>query len=518
MKGENLTLRALLHRAASQYPDREAICDAVCRYTYRELHEAVRRTAQLLRESGVRKGDRVALIAPASTSHAIALLGTLELGAIPCSLHVRESAETLASICRRLSPRVLVYDGAFAETAAALRKHVPFFTAFVRTRSDLPVDEAAIGRKDPVVPDDLARYDGNFEPMPLAAHDYAVIALSSGTTSLPKGVLHTHRTLVASARVGARYLQTGDRTCSISAFSTAFIGWYNMYLPFLYAAAKVVFLSRFDPERFLNAIAQEQVTVCFLVPTMWRMLLAEDIDDHDLSSIRLVGYAGEPMDAATARRIAEQICPNLINTYGTTETGSWGGCTVMLPEDFRCGRGTGSVGRPADGVEIRIVDPDGSIDDIVAPGEEGEVIVAGPSVAREIWEQPDVARTIFDGRWWRSRDLGVLDDDGYLYLRGRIDDMIISGGINVQPSAVEEVLLSHPAVGECAVVGLPDDEWGQRITAFVIGRGNLTAADLRAHVDRSGLSRYKHPRDYRFVDELPRGNTGKVLRRALRQR
>jgi acyl-coenzyme A synthetase/AMP-(fatty) acid ligase len=517
MLEQDLTLRDLLHRIAATHPDNDAVADGICRYTYRELLDAVQRMAKLLHTLGVRKGDRVALLMPASVSHAVALFGAIELGAIPCGLHVRESEATLAAILERLSPRVLVYDGAFDDRADALRRRVPLVTAAVRAVSEITPSDKCEPDSDPVIPRDLEHYRLDFEPMPIGTGDTAVIALSSGTTGLPKGIMHTHQTLLASARIGTPYMAATDTSCAINLFSTAFIGWYNTFLPFLYGASRIIFMSRWDPQQYLRLIEFEKVTVCFLVPTMWRMLLRENLEDYDLSSMQRVGYAGEPMDTATMAQLRERICPNVVNTYGTTETGSWGGCTVMEPDDYVNTNKIESVGRPGKEVEIRVIEPGGAVDDTVAAGEEGEVIISGPSVASQIWEQPELARQIFDGRWWRSGDMGVMDQDGYLYLHGRVDDMIISGGINVLPGAVEDVILSHPAVAECVVIGLPHEKWGQQITAFVMCKAAVTAEELAAHVDRSSLSGYKKPREYRFVDEIPRGNTGKVSRRLLRE-
>jgi len=511
------SLRGLLHRAAAEHPEADAVVDGLGRYRYAELLTAVQRMAALLHSLGVRKGDRVALLMPASASHVIALFGAIELGAIPCALHARETAATLAAVTTRLAPRVLVYDAAYAEQAGQLREAVPSISATVRARSELSANSEVRIAGEPLIPDELPSYEPAVEPMPLAVDEPAVIALSSGTTSLPKGIVHTHQTLLASAATGARYLDTGEDNCAINPFTTAFIGWYNMYLPFLWLASKVVFLGRWDAQAFLQRVETERVTVSFLVPTLWRMLLKEDLVGHDLSSLRLAGYAGEPMDSATAQAIRERICPAMLNTYGTTETGSWGGCTVMLPEDFARGAPLDSVGRAAEQVEIRVIEPGGDVDRPLPPGAEGEVTISGPSVASQVWEQPELARRIFTGRWWRSGDLGVLDEQGYLYLRGRIDDMIISGGINVMPGEIEELILTHPAVSECVVIGLPDPEWGQRITALVVARDGLTAEALGAHVEAAGLASYKRPREYRFVAELPRGNTGKLSRRLARE-
>ena len=452
---------------------------------------------------------------PPSVSHLIALFGAIELGAIPVALHVRESESILAEILERISPRVLVYDGAFSEKAASLCKQVPFITASICSESGITPREKLSSTSDPLIPGDLDNYELDFEPMPVSADETAVIALSSGTTGIPKGIMHTHRTLVASARNGALYTEATEDSTTINIFTTAFIGWYNCTLPFIYGASRLIFISQWDPQGILETIQNEKVTVFFLVPTMWRMLISNNIEDYDFSSLQRVGYAGEPMDSSTMTVIRDKICSKVVNTYGTTETGSWGGCTVMLPEDYESGINLESVGKAAEGVEVRIIEPGGRTDQVVPAGEEGEVIFRGPSVASQIWEQKEIADKIFDNGWWRSGDQGVLDKDGYLYLQGRLDDMIISGGINVLPGQIEETILGHPAVNECVVLGLPNEKWGQQITAFILKKEEVSAEELAEHVNNSSLSAYKKPRTYYFMDKFPRGNTGKVSRRLL---
>lgn len=516
MRDDPITLRDLLHASARWYPEHEAVADGTIRYRYAGLADRVRRMATLLYRCGVRKGDRVALLCYPSAAHLVALFGAFELGAVPCALHLRESVATLAAVLERLGARALVYDGALAETAAALRRRVPLVSAAVRAVSEATPPAAQSGGGDPVIPADLDACEPLDDPVPLRGDDLAVIALSSGTTGLPKGIMHTHRTQYESARTGVPMVGAGPASAVVNVTSTAFIGWYNCTLPFIAAAGKVCYLAQWDPRRFLERLQAERATFAFLVPTMWRMLLGEDVDDFDLSALDRIACAGEPMDAATLARVRTRICPRVLNVYGATETGAWaGGTALLIDSDAAMARGA-SAGKPLPGSDIRVVRPGGGIEDVVPAGVEGEVLIRGPSVARDIWHQPDVARRVFDGPWWRSGDLGLLDEEGFLYLRGRVDDMIISGGINVLPAEIEAVLLAHPAVAECAVVGLEDPRWGQRIVAFVVARDAVSAADLQVHVRASDLAAYKHPREYRFVDGLPRGNTGKIARRALR--
>jgi acyl-coenzyme A synthetase/AMP-(fatty) acid ligase len=493
-------LRDMLHRAAKWFPNNEAVVDDLYRYTYAQLKDQVQRMAKLLHSRGVRKGDRVALLMYPSVQHVVALFGAFELGAIPSALHLRESPKILAAVLERLSPRVLVYDGALEELAI----------------SELTPPDKREGGDDPVIPRDLADCALDFEPMPIYGHDTSMIALSSGTTGVPKGIMHTHRTQIESARGGAFVFDADPYACIVNVSTTAFIGWYNCTIPFLNAASKIVFMAQWDAQRFLQKLQDERATFAFLVPTMWRMLFREDLDSYDLSHLKKAGYAGEPMDTRTMGLVRDKICGNIINIYGTTETGSCAGGTMMYNEDYRDPSKQESVGKPFLNADVRVIQPGGAVTDEVAPGEEGEVIIRGLSVASQVWDQPQLARKIFDDGWWRSGDMGVLDTDNYLYLRGRIDDMIISGGINVLPSQVEETILGHPAVSECVVIGIPDEQWGQRIAAFVVAKEPVTADELKAHVDATDLSHYKRPREYHLVSELPRGNTGKVSRRLLR--
>ena len=203
-------------------------------------------------------------------------------------------------------------------------------------------------------------------------------------------------------------------------------------------------------------------------------------------------------------------------THGTTETGPSAG-TVMFPADLEREEKIQSIGKPMLNSEARVIIPGAGIDDEVPFGEEGEIIIKGPSRAVQMWEDPPLSRKVFRGDWWYSGDLGHMDEEGYLYIHGRVDDMMITGGINVLPAPIEELLLSHDGVSECAVIGLPDPEWGQRITAFVI-RANeqLTAEELDQFAHRSELANYQRPKEYRFVTELPRGSSGKTSRKTLR--
>lgn len=514
------TINAMLARAAESHAERTALIDAGGRCTYREMFRQVCRFARLLHEAGIRPGDRVALLMPTSIMHTVAVLGCMCARAVPSSLHIRESARTLSEIGNRLAPRAIVFDLGLRTQADGMLAAVPSLEVSIGAITPAtPGDAATAGAGLPwLVPRDLAAdgMDGLPDMGAPSSGDAAAIVMSSGTTSVPKGVVHTHRTLLASAANGAHYLLAEPGRCGINVFSTGFIGWYNCTLPYLMVGATLVLMTEWEPVQYLRWVHTERVASCILVPTMWRMVLRSAPEDYDLRSLLRVGFAGEKMDPDTFQAIRQRICAQVMNSYGATETGTWAGCTMMLPEDYGPAARLDSIGRPARGVELRIVRQGGGIDEVLGAGEEGEVVLRGPSVASEIWRQPELTRQKFEQGWWRSGDLGTVDADGYVYLKGRTDDMIVTGGINVLPNAVEEVICRHPAVRECVVVGLPDPAWGQLVVAFVVVDRPIGGDELEAYVRDSDLPNFQRPRRYRIVAELPKGNTGKVNRKALR--
>jgi len=522
-ESDQLTVREMLHRAARWFPDKEAVVDETTRYTYKQLLEMARNCAALYHELGVRKGDRVAFMLYPSTVHCIALFGAFELGALPVALHIRETAKALSQAVDRLSPRVLVYDASLEEAAHKLLSLCPGITGSVLAISSVPAKPHPPAEPSARIPADLSNHKMDFEPMPVYETDPVAIVLSSGTTGIPKGIIHTNRTFIEGAR-GAVYNYNGIKPTDafLNVFTTSFIAWFNSSLPFFNVGAKVVFRTKWDPKVYLEAVQSERVTAPFLVPTMWRMLFEQGADrgGYDLSSVKAALFSGEIMDPHTLKRIRENICSRVINVYGTTELGASAGA-VMFEEDM-IGDRLASVGKPMLNSDIRIIKPGGTKQDEMPIGESGEVIIRGPSVANQVWNDPVVARKIFepDGAdtWWHSGDMGHFDEEGFLYLEGRTDDMIISGGINIMPGRVEDVLLSHPDVAEVAVVGVPHPEWGQRVKAFIVSKKtDLTEAELDRFMKDSDLADFQRPRIYEFLDDLPRTATGKINRKALRE-
>jgi long-chain acyl-CoA synthetase len=517
--GLPLTIPNAFARNARWFASGEAVVDSATRLTYAELDALSLRAASLFAALGATPGKPLALLCPPSAIYLVAWLGAVRMGALPMALHTRESASTLAAICRKIEPSLFVYDASMEELAGGIAANYPGLRASVETRSALPPKRSGALHPAAAMPNDLHRTPPDVQLAAPAEDDPAIIVLSSGTTSVPKGVVHTHRGLIENARTNL-YLYQGllPRDRSLLPMSTAFIGCYNGWFPFLNAGACTIFMEQFDSAELVRKVVAERATHVFLTPTLWRRILHAEEPGTDFSSVRLIGFAAEPMDATTLKLLRERISPNVVQVYGSTEIGAAATC---INAEEMIGERLISVGRPLVNSDLRIVVPGGKPHEEVAPGELGEVLISSPSLAAEIWHDPEATAAAFvsDGerRWWRSRDLGRLDADGYLYLEGRRDDMIISGGINIMPARVEDVLLAHHSVAECAVVGVPHSEWGEEVQAFIVGRDpTLDAATLERHVRASDLSPYQRPRVYHFVAELPRTSTNKVLRRALR--
>jgi fatty-acyl-CoA synthase len=515
-----LTVAAAFERTVRWFADADAVVDSGTRLTFQALEDRSARAASVLAKHGARPGVPVAILAAPSAAYLVAWLGVVRLGAIPAVLHVRESATALARACERIAPGLLVYDAALEGLATRTAGTAASIRTTIRFRSALAPEPDGLARPVADFSEDLDGADTGFPQHSANEDDPAVIVLSSGTTSVAKGVVHTNRSLVEMARTDL-YLCGGIRPSdrSVVPLSTAFIGCYNGWLPFLNAGACTIFMERFDIERLARLVAAERASHVFLTPTLWRRFLNADIADLDFRSVRQIGFAAEIMDQATLERLRERISPDIVQMYGSTETGAAATCNFA---DDMIGPRLVSVGRPMPNGDIRVVTPGGGPADEVSPGETGEILVTSPSLATGIWNDPAATEASFvsDGtrRWWRSRDLGRIDRGGFLFIEGRHDDMIISAGINVMPALVEDALLKHPSVRECAVIGVPHPDLGEQIVAFVVAADpTLDAAALDRHLLASELSPYQRPRSYTFVNELPRTPTNKVSRKVLRE-
>ncbi len=508
------SIRETLEFTADKYPDRDALIypRREQRWSYAEFDEKANRLANALADLGIEKGDRVSTMLYNGTEIVLAVFACAKLGAVFNPLNYRLPAGEIEYILNDAGSSLLIFE---AETRPAVEG----------ARSDLDtvddylyIDDEPPGFADGFY-DHLEAADDTRPDTVVEEDDTYAFIYTSGTTGRPKGVVHEHRdmvehNLICIAEGGIRKGDVG-----LSSFPLYHCAELQAALfPRIHVGATNVIHHDFDPVATLQAIDEYDVSVFFAAPTGWNALLqAAEKVDADVSSLRLGLYGAAPMPKEVLDGCMDLFeNAGYLQAYGMTEIGPCG--TFQHPEDQISKQG--SAGVPALNHDLRIVEPDGNPTDEVDTGEIGEILFAGPCTMREYWNRPGATDTSLrkaDGKeWYYTGDLGYLDEDGYLFVVDRKDDMIISGGENVYPTEVEDVLFAHPDVVEAAVIGEPHDEWGERVVAYVVG--DTTAADLDDFMRESDdLADFKRPREYYFVDELPKNPSGKVQKFKLRE-
>ncbi|MEV0675265.1 long-chain-fatty-acid--CoA ligase [Actinosynnema sp. NPDC050436] len=500
-------LTAPLRRALASVPDRVAtVCGDRVR-TWAEHGDRVARLASALLDLGVGRGDRVAMLARNSDRYVEYLSAVPWAGAVLNPVNTRWSPEEIAYSLRDSGTAVLFVDDGFAHLVPELRREVPALTAVVHCGdgpppADLPSYEDLV---------DVSRPVGDAER---GGDDLAGVFYTGGTTGGAKGVMLSHRNVMTSGagstalgfgRPGGRFLHAAP-LFHMAGFSLWLAGS-------LHAGTHVV-LPGFDAVAVVAAVHEHRVTDALFVPTMIGMLL-DRVEDSGLplDSLRGIVYGGSPIPSAVlehARAVLPQV--GFTQAYGMTELSPV--ATVLGATDHDDPALRRSVGRAAPHVELRVVDDTGVE---VPTGVPGEVVVRGDNVMRGYWGKPRQTAAALRRGWLHTGDVGYLDGRGYLFLVDRIKDMIISGGENVYSVEVEDVLARHPAVASCAVIGVPDPRWGERVHAVVrpVDGARVDAEELRAHCRRH-IAGYKVPAGVEFVSTLPLSAAGKVLKRVLR--
>lgn len=481
-----LTVSGALDAATARHPDAVALVVDGDPITWRALQERVLRAATWLAREGVGPGDRVLVCAPASVALVIAYLGILRAGAVTVLASTALTAPELAYLVDHSGARLAL--GGSAELPR-LAGSVP---------SCHPIGAAVTdGEPDRDLP-------------PPGPHDLAVLAFTSGTTGRPKGVPLTHANLLSSIGAAMRAWRWRADDVLIHALPLSHQHGLSGIHATLLAGSAAVVHRRLDPARLLADAAAHRATVLFAVPAAYERLLAwEGLAAAPVPALRLAVSGSAPLPEALATRVADWLGQVPLERYGTTESG----LDCSNPVDGP--RRPGTVGIPLPGLEAAVVDGEGRP---LPPGQDGEVVVRGPQVFSGYWRRPEAtAEAFLPGGWFRTGDLARVDpDDGYFSIVGRLKELIITGGLNVYPREVEDVLAIHPSVGEVAVAGVPSDRWGEEVTAFVVPAPGATvdAEALVAHA-RAHLAAYKCPKSVVVVEALPRSAMGKVVRARL---
>jgi long-chain acyl-CoA synthetase len=490
-----------LERAAHHFPDGAAILFEDRRVSYRDLDRAASRAALGLGAWGVGPGDRVALFLPNIPAFAVAYHAVLKLGAIAVSVNVMLTTEELAVLLEDAGARVVFTVGALWPRLAPLAGDLVRRDRVVICEGDVEgvttLEALGAGQAERLPARDM-------EPSAPAA-----ILYTSGTTGRQKGATLSHANVVSNVLAVQRYMRMGPEDRLLVTLPLFHVAAQNvLMLGGVSAASTLVLERRFDVLRCAEAIERHRVTIVTGVPTIYIALLNAGVRPPGLASVRFYKSAAATMPAEIARRWRDTYGQTILEGYGLTETSP--AATFNHEYQYRAG----SVGTPVEMVDMRVVDEE---DRDVMPGTWGEVVFRGPNVMLGYWNRPEDTRAAMRGGWFHTGDIGYLDEDGYLYLVDRVKDMINTAGLKIWPREVEEVLYRHPAVRECAVVGMPDPVRGEIARAFVVPQPGAALADteLDAHC-RAHLATYKVPRGYEVVAELPKSPAGKILKRALR--
>ncbi|MFC3884523.1 AMP-binding protein [Bacillus songklensis] len=504
-----MNLYKMFSFAAERFPNQKALIQGDRQYTYSQLAEEVNQVAFSLQKLGVKAHDRVMVLLKNRIEMVVMFWAVQRVGAVFSPINLRLSAEDIQYCVNDLEAKLIVFEEA--------GKHLVMKQKFNERPLLIGLEE---GTGDISYAELLKSGTAEVEPCPILDDDLAVILYTSGTTGKPKGVPRTHRNEYASSMahiIQYRY-QLLDRTLGIPALSHT-IGLRSL-LTMTFLNGAYIALPDFDSDEWLKAMAKENISCLFLTPTMYHDLVSHpNVKQIDFSALHSIVYSGAPMSEELIQKCDEVLKPQYFyNHYGSTEIYTFTFCSDVRKKP-------GCVGKPGIHQRISLLEPSRKRNNlstsIPVKGEIGEIIVEMNSAEafRGYWNCPEATKKAIKQGWYFTGDAGFIDDDGDLYVIGRVDDMILSGGENIYPQEVEKVLAEHPLVCEAVVVGEDDKRWGQIVTAFIVPESKgLTPQMLdyfcKAH---KRLPNYKRPRKYVFISDVPRNSAGKVLRRDLRE-
>ncbi len=486
-----------LERSARYFPHRPAISQQGATTSYAELNQTANRVATALINLGAQPGDHLGLYAPNSGDWIAFYFGALKAGAVPVTLSSQLSRTELSLLLSHSQPRMVF-------TATENIGHLDeFWTPGLIEKIICPGGDLDLNQ--------LAELGAaSFKALDRHREDTAAILYTGGTTGTPKGVLLSHENINTSIHnvVFNERCTHEDRALCFLPFNHVF-GQMHIMNATILSGGCLEMLPAFDMDKVLWLLAAGKVTKLFAVPTIYTRFLGFDDLKQRLGQVRYCFSAAASMAAETVRQWKEQTGLAIYEGYGMTEAAP----VVTYNHYFR--HVIGSVGTAAPGVEIQIRDQNGHT---LEQGREGEICVRGRNIMTGYLNNPEGTRAAFwDDGWFRSGDIGRFDEDDYLFIVDRLKDMIITGGENVYPKEVEDVLYARPEIEACAVIGLPDAEWGERVTAFIVPRrgANIDLEALKAFL-KSRISSFKIPKEFRVVRELPKSPAGKILKRRIR--
>lgn len=501
-------------------PDRDCVVFEGKRYTYTQVNERSNRLANALRGLGIKKGDRVAIIQVNCSQYLETYYAVAKIGAILVPLNFRAKEDELSYMLANAEATALFIGERYVDMVKSMRPSLGSVKTYIsidgKSANMLYYEDLISGGS----PDDVITE--------VEEEDTTILMYTAGTTGRPKGVPLNHKSFSVYVLENVDPASPEVEEKNLLTVPLYHVAGIQAMLAAVYGGRTLVMMRQFEVNEWMNTVERERTSRAMLVPTMLKRVIDHpEFSKHDLSSLRVITYGAAPMPFEVIKKAIE-VMPNVrfINAFGQTETAST--ITTLGPEDHiisgtpeekekKLKRLASSIGRPMPDIEVRIIDEEGKE---VPRGEVGEIVARGPRVMAGYWKDDEKTAKAFtkDG-WLHTKDTGYMDDEGYIYLAGRADDMIIRGGENISPEEVENALYSHPKIEEAAVIGVPDPEWGQEIMAVVVlKKGQKATAEEITESTRKKLSSFKKPTYVVFVDELPRNPMGKVLKRVLREK
>jgi fatty-acyl-CoA synthase len=492
--------------------DAEAVVYGDTRLSYQDFDARINRIASVLSEKSVKKGDRVALLLFNCNAFLETFFACAKLGAIAVPLNYRLSPEELEFILNDAQASVIIYHTDFHGLLEPVRPHTDIVHGIAVLDPEAVTEDCCSGDED--YETCLAGVSATEPRTIVAQSDPLMMMYTSGTTGKPKGAILTHTNPTWTAiNIQMSELGFTQQDATLTVAPLFHIGGLAIYtLPMLYCGARIVLAAKFDPVELLTQLESERITRFGLLPVMWQALSqVPDFDSYDLSALSVVLCGGSPCPIPVIE-FYQRRGFHFLEGFGMTETTA----TATILNSHDAVRKHGSVGKPLTHVQLRIVDEE---DNDVVDGEVGELVLRGPSLFYGYWNRPDASEKAWENGWFHSGDLARKDAEGFYYIVDRKKDMLISGGENVYPTEVENVLFDHPGISDVAVAGVPDDKWGEVPMAFVVPDPDCERVTLEA-VQKfcdGRLARFKAPKRLEFLQELPRNATGKVLKRELRK-
>lgn len=507
----SMVVHEFMRKAVVRHRDRIALVDRRGTLSYDQLWDRSARLGGGLGSLGVRKGDRVVAVMNNRNEWVETDIGVSMIGAVRGRLNARDGEREWTITLEDLEPKVIVSGPEFVDTLERIRNSgkVPNFDLLVL--GDGESYEDLIGRAAPI------------EPVPVAEDDIYLIFHTSGTTGRYKGAVYLHRNWFNTYRnILALFMGGLDHTDALLHVGPLSHQSGILTAPALYQGARSVMMEHFDPEAFFEIVERERISRTILAPAIINMLATHPAAAAaDLSSLKTIYYSGSPISPTVLRKAMEVFGPIFLQGYGSTEGGTIYN-TILYPDEHvqaleHNPERLSSCGRPVPFFDVRLTDNEGRE---VPVGEIGEIRVRGDAASVRYWNQPQATAEAYQDGWFKMGDLAVQDEDGYITVVDRLNDMIVSGGLNVYPREVEDAIASHPGVLEVAVIGVPDEKWGEAVMACIAPSAGavLTLEEIQAHCRNVGLAGYKKPVRLELVEEIPKTAVGKLFRRVLREK